>query len=57
MGSRILAGATSFAAGLVVGIFDRTKAGPTAKIVSDNICPKKEYICLNDACRRKFQKD
>ena len=57
MGSRILAGVTSFAAGLAVGLFNKNMGGPTAKTVHDNICPKKEYICLNDNCRRKFQKD
>ena len=57
LGKRIVAGAASVAAGLAAGLFDKSKAAPTAMMVRRNICPKSEYICLNDDCKRKFTKE
>lgn len=56
LGKRAVATTVSFAAGFVVSVFNKPLGGPTAKEVYKNICPNKEYICLNDNCRRKFIK-
>jgi len=54
MGKRVWANIAGFGTAFVLTPFMRQGAKTPAMQVRKNICPSKEYICLNDLCRRKF---
>lgn len=46
--------ATATAASAAIYPFNRILARSTMKSVCENICPYKEYICLNPNCKEIF---
>ena len=51
-GQRLSADALGIGAGLVVGLFNHSMAGPAAINIRRNCCKNREYICLR--CKREF---
>lgn len=54
MGKRTFAAIASGTVGLLTMPFMRGGYIGPAKETYKSICPSREYICLNDNCRRKF---
>ena len=56
VGQRAWATVAGFVAGTVSNVFVKGSGGGTMKRVYKEQCPSRDYICLNDECRRKFSK-
>ena len=54
MGKQTLGFVCSMAVGVPVSFFSKPTGMGAAKAVLRNICPKREYICLNPDCKHMF---